>query len=445
MERAPIKGPLRSHMKEKVRSVALPPRYISTITSSTVFSARHVSSPRARDRLLWDMRASASPSASAHAPLASHSAIHSPLSPSSLSLSKPHSLSSTSSSSHSHSLSHSLSQSHSHSLSHSHSPSSLSQPVVSSTPLPSSLAALHPLLASQSHPSTSAALACMGAQQPGGTARAESCWQGGARVRREAGEREGGAELDGGVRGDEQMEGVAMGGRGEGEGEAECGRAVAGVAGYGSNPAGWNGGLRGEQLDSARSMGAEGRGARPELRRVLFGELQRLQGGGGHGEGGCDVPIGGAGGDMTGQGMALGRERQWHTSTAERGEQELGARGHEWSSCSGMHDGGDGARGRGEWDSDEEAAGRWEDADGVLQLSAEEYEALLLDMQRALYEDDGDDDHLPPYPSGHRSMDDQEEEAYQQGMEDAEIMAALAYQKVLSLRACYVFFLAVLS
>ncbi|CAI5458274.1 unnamed protein product [Closterium sp. Yama58-4] len=62
-------------------------------------------------------------------------------------------------------------------------------------------------------------------------------------------------------------------------------------------------------------------------------------------------------------------------------------------------------------------------------LSADEYEALLLDMQRALYEDAGDDDaHLePPLPSGYHSME--EEEAYQQGMEDAQIMDALAYQQ----------------
>ncbi|CAI7835975.1 unnamed protein product [Closterium sp. NIES-53] len=349
-----------------------------------------------RDRLLWDMRASASPSASVHVPLASYSAIHSPLSPSSLSLSKPQSRTSTSS------------LSYSHSLSHSHSPSSLSQPAVSSAPSPSSLAALHPLLSVQPHPTTSAALVCMGAQQPGGAGRAESCWQADARVRSEGGERDGGmergeegergreGESDGGVRDGERMEGVAMamGERWAGEGHA----------GSGGVSAGRNEGSRGAQVDLAHGMGAEGRGARPELRRVLFGELQRLRGG-------CDdVSRDGGGGGM-GHATALEHETELHNAVAGRGEHKVWAWEHEWSSCDPMHYGGDGAgevgggaRGRGEWDSDEEAGGRWEDADGVLQLNAEEYEALLLDMQRALYEDDddahADDAQPPPLPSG---------------------------------------------
>ncbi|CAI6010673.1 unnamed protein product [Closterium sp. NIES-65] len=173
-------------------------------------------------------------------------------------------------------------------------------------------------------------------------------------------------------------------------------------------------------------MGAEGRGARPELRRVLFGELQRLRGG-------CDdVSCSGGGGGM-GHARALEHDTELHDAMAGWGEHTVCAWDHEWPSCDPMHNGGDGAgevgrgvRGRGEWDSDEEAGGRWEDADGVLQLSADEYEALLLDMQTALYED-ADDAQPPPLPSGHRSME--EEEAYQQGMEDAQILAALAYQQ----------------
>ncbi|CAI5935830.1 unnamed protein product, partial [Closterium sp. NIES-65] len=332
------------------------------------------------------MRASTPPSASAHAPLASHSAIHSPLSRSSLSLSKPLLLSSTSSS-------------HSHSLSHSHSPSSLSQPTVSSTPSPSSLAALHPLLSGHSHPATSAALACLGAEQREETARGGVCWQGGARVGSEGGERDGEGERDGGARGDDRMEGVAMGGRGEGEGAEECGRAVAGAAGYGSVSAERGEGSRGARLELAHGMGAEGRGARPELRRVLFGELQRLRNG-------CDDVSSDGGGGGMGPASSLEQEMELHNAMAGRGEHKVRAWEHEWSSCDPMHGGGDGAReigggarGRGEWDSDEEAAGRWGDADGVLQLSAEEYEALLLDMQRALYEKE--DGHLEaPVPSG---------------------------------------------
>ncbi|CAI5945596.1 unnamed protein product [Closterium sp. NIES-64] len=129
------------------------------------------------------------------------------------------------------------------------------------------------------------------------------------------------------------------------------------------------GGVEGARLELAHGMGAEGRGARPDLRRVLFGELQRLRNG-------CDdVSSDGGGGGM---GPASSLEQEW--------------------SCIMRWQIGGGARGRGEWDSDEEAAGRWGDADGVLQLSAEEYEALLLDMQRALYEEE--DGHLEaPVPS----------------------------------------------
>ncbi|CAI5512086.1 unnamed protein product [Closterium sp. Naga37s-1] len=302
----------------------------------------------------------------------------------------------------------------------------LPAPTVSSIPSPSSLAALHPLLSGHSHPATSAALACLGAEQREETARGGSCWQGGARVGSEGGERDGEGERDGGARGDDRMEGVAMGERGEGEGAEECGRAVAGAAGYGSVSAERDEGSSGARLELAHGMGAEGRGARPELRRVLFGELQRLRNG-------CDDVSSDGGGGGMGPGRALEQEMELRNAMAGRGEHKVRAWEHEWSSCDPMHGGGDearemggGARGRGEWDSDEEAAGRWGDADGVLQLSAEEYEALLLDMQRALYEEE--DGHLEtPVPSGHRSME--EEEAYQQGMEDEEIMAALAYQQ----------------
>ncbi|CAI5989075.1 unnamed protein product, partial [Closterium sp. NIES-64] len=245
---------------------------------------------------------------------------------------------------------------------------------------------------------TSAALACLGAEQREETARGGVCWQGGARVGSEGGERDGEGERDGGARGDDRMEGVAMGGRGEGEGAEECGRAVAGAAGYGSVSAERGEGSRGARLELAHGMGAEGRGARPDLRRVLFGELQRLRNG-------CDDVSSDGGGGGMGPASSLEQEMELHNAMAGRGEHKVRAWEHEWSSCDPMHGGcdgareiGGGARGRGEWDSDEEAAGRWGDADGVLQLSAEEYEALLLDMQRALYEEE--DGHLEaPVPS----------------------------------------------
>ncbi|CAI5949184.1 unnamed protein product [Closterium sp. NIES-64] len=154
---------------------------------------------------------------------------------------------------------------------------------------------------------TSAALACMGAQQPGGAARAESGGQADARVRSEGGERD---------------EGMVRGGEGERgrEGESDG------------------------DLDSAHGMGAEGRGARPELRRVLFGELQRLRGG-------CDdVSCSGGGGGM-GHARALEHDTELHDAMAGWGEHTVCAWDHEWPSCDPMHNGGDGAGevGRGEW------------------------------------------------------------------------------------------------
>ncbi|GJP49242.1 hypothetical protein CLOM_g8481 [Closterium sp. NIES-68] len=378
-----------------------------------------------RHRLLWDMRsspvASAPPSSSpsVHPLPAPASSLHPPFPSQTRALAKPHPLSSATSLS----LSHSLSQS----------PSSLSQPSSSSSPPPSSLAALRPPLA-VSQPAASAARACMGAQQPLGAARAVAGCEADTRV--------GGGECGGGAQGDDGMDGVQIDEGGQREGAAGHWGALlpAGCSSVAAGPTAEAGGARG--LDVTRGMGA-GRGeARPELRRVLFGELQRLHGVCGPDDGGCDGR-GGGGGGMEQIG-ASGQERGENVvMRAERGELGMDAcypcdpcnpcdPCGPCDPCDAMHDGregagemGRGARGRGEWDSDEEAGG-WAGVDGVLELSAGEYEALLLDMQHALYE--GGDQ--PPCHdwAGRTSMEEQEA-ACQQSMEDAAIMAALEYQQ----------------